>query len=115
MFGIPFVDKIADAVFGGDPVPKPKAPEPKRPEGLYLPNVGEDFAYRPMNHRELYEPQSGFGHGYKLWQQQSVMDKPFTAQWQTGPNGPQWVEPVRKSAGAWDSRVVSGPIKGNRI
>ncbi len=116
------VADVGRSLFGDSPTfdafegkPKESLVSPPQQSGLYLPNVGVDFAYKPMDHRSLYSPESGFGAGYKMWQQQSSMDKPFDAQWQSGPNGPQWVEPVRKSAGSWGSQVTTGPVKGNRI
>lgn len=108
-----FVDSVSGLVgIDNDPVPRPK---PVQPAGLNLPNVGADFAYRPMSHQDVWAPQSGFGHGYKRIKYQSGMDAPFAAQWQSGPNGPQWVEPVRQSSNSWGSQVVTGPFKGNRI
>ncbi len=114
MFGI--LGKLGKVVFGGDPLPKAPPPaQPPRPDGLYLPDVQEHFGYKPMSPHDIYTPRSGFGHGYKQFQHQSSMDAPFAAQWQSGPTGPQWVEPVRTSSNSWDSRVATGPFKGNRI
>lgn len=95
---------------------RPRNQPAPAPEGLNLPNVGADFGYKPMSHQELYEPQSGFGHGYKRFQYQSSADAPFAAQWQfNSGSGPQWTEPVRKSSSSWGSETSTGPAKGNRI
>lgn len=107
-----FVGGVSDLVGIGDGRPR-SAPQPTQPQGLYLPNAGADFGYRPMDHQSLYASQSN--PAYKRIEHQSTMDAPFSTQWQSGPNGPQWVEPVRQSSNSWGSQVVTGPFKGNRI